>query len=339
MKKGKRRKRRKRRKSLSGQGLMNGFFRIIIGFVMFYVIVFNLKDLDPNNLKEFKFELPQLPQMTLDLPKILQTSLGDSQQKEPKKVTMNTDQQVVVHYIDIGQGDSTLIEYKDFDMLIDGGDNNKTDKLFNYLKKQEIDDFEYVVATHMDADHIGGLDDVINTYQVENIIDSGTSKSTKTYKRYQQAYLSKKIKPIEDYDFTIEIDEYFSVKIIETVDNSKDENENSVIVQVTYGNVDYLFTADMEKEVEKEVLSKFTDIEVLKVGHHGSKTSSSDAFLDRVKPEYGVISCGLDNRYGHPHKEILQEYKSRGIPLYRTDLNGTIVVASDGNKISVNKEK
>lgn len=243
-------------------------------------------------------------------------------------------QDLKVNFIDVGQGLSVFIDYGDFDLLFDGGDNKYGTTVLNYLNEQKVDDLEYVVASHMDADHIGGLDVVINSdLLVENVIDSGTSKDTKTCRDYKAAITSEKSKYSEDEDNVIKIDDNLTLKFIETGDNYKDENDNSVVLLLNYNNKKILLTGDMESQAEKASLNKFSDIDILQVGHHGSRTSSSNEFLDIAKPEYAVVSCGQDNKYKHPHQETMTKLKNKNIETYRTDQQGSIIATIDSNGV------
>lgn len=281
-----------------------GFIRITIGIILSYVLIIQIAKVDADRI------------LTEEVTPI------------------NTDTTMVVHYIDIGQGDSTLIEYKDWDILIDGGDNKMSDELIDYLDEQMIDDIDLMIATHMDADHIGGLDIVLEEYKVEEVIDSGTKKDTKTYRDYINAVHSEGAIYKDDRDLTYEMDDLFSIEIIETGDGYKDENDNSVVCQINYGNMNFLFTGDMESVSEDNSIQLFNDIDVLKVGHHGSRTSSTERFLKTTQPEYAIISCGEGNKYGHPHLETLDKLKKIGADIYRTDEMGTIIIETDGNSIN-----
>lgn len=304
---------------------LKGFLRVIIGLCIAYMILINIKD--------SKFDLTYVRNALWELLEDIQVTTVHKTNKTD--VNYNLDDNLYVHYIDIGQGDSTLIEYKDIDILIDGGDNKTGDQLIQYLQGQEIDDIDLMIGTHMDADHIGGLDYVFENFIVESVIDSGSSKDTKTYRDYKTAMKNEGASYREDKDEVIVYDDYLSLTIIETGDNYRDENDNSVVCMVTYGNIDFLFTGDMEKEAEHESLNKFSEIEVLKVGHHGSRTSSTESFLDLVSPEIAIISCGEGNKYGHPHKETLDKLNARNIQTYRTDELGTIILETDGNTVNV----
>ncbi|WP_105616069.1 ComEC/Rec2 family competence protein [Vallitalea okinawensis] len=286
-----------------------GFIRMTIGILVSYFLIIQIAKMDVDSIT-FKNE---------------------------EVIPVNTDISMVVHFIDIGQGDSTLIEYKDWDILIDGGDNRMATELIDYLNQQEIDDIDLMIATHMDADHIGGLDIILAEYQVEEIIDSGTEKDTKTYRDYANAISAEGAVYQEDKDYVYEMDDLFSIEIIETGDDYKDENDNSVVCQINYGNMNFLFTGDMESEAEKNSLQKYGDVDVLKVGHHGSRTSTTDMFLQTTRPEYAIISCGEGNKYGHPHSETVDKLNNIGARIYRTDEKGTIVLKTDGNSITLQR--
>ncbi|ONI39188.1 hypothetical protein AN639_11125 [Candidatus Epulonipiscium fishelsonii] len=233
---------------------------------------------------------------------------------------------VDIHFIDVGQGDSIFINYGDFDMLIDAGDNSSGDTVVNYLKEQGVKALDYFVLTHMDADHIGGADEVLEEFKVENIIDSGdTDKTTKTYENYKLMRNAENAAYKEDTSMNIHIDEHLNFKIIETGDSYKDENDNSVVIEMVYMDTKVLFTGDMESAAEKAFMEFAEEVDILKSAHHGSKTSSTEEFLDKVDAEYVVISAGKDNKYGHPHTQTLERYNERDMEIYRTDLDGTIL--------------
>ena len=238
-----------------------------------------------------------------------------------------------VHFIDIGQGDATLIVYDDFHILIDGGNNGTEEKLLDYLDKQQVDDIEILVATHPDADHIGGLAEVIDHYDVHLIIDSGESHSSQTYKNYYEAVKRQQARGaiyLEDADFIFLLSEQITFEIIETGDDNGDRNNNSVVAKLSYSEIDFLFTGDMESKTEQKILDRQLEAEILKAGHHGSKTSSSNEFLDVVKPETVIISAGLNNSYGHPHRPLIDRLKHYTDDIYVTYEKGHIVVTTDG---------
>ena len=246
-----------------------------------------------------------------------------------------------VHYIDVGQADSILIQQGNENMLIDGGNNDDENTLKNYLSSLGIKEFTYVVGTHAHEDHIGSLDYIINSYKAGKIYFPKTTATTKTFENLAEAVKNKGMQ------FTApSVGETFNLGdakcTILAPNNSKydDANNYSIVIKVEYKNTSFLFTGDAEDVSEKEMLSNGLDLkaDVLKVGHHGSRSSSTDEFLNAVNPEYAVISVGKDNDYGHPNVETLDKLNKRGIKIYRTDESGTIVAVSDGRNITFNSQ-
>lgn len=242
-------------------------------------------------------------------------------------------QKLEVHFIDIGQGDATLIVYDDFHILIDGGNNGSETILLDYLQQVGVDDLEMVIATHPDADHIGGLPEVLEKYRVHLIIDSGEPHTSQTYKAYLkqvQAQQAAGAQYLEDDDLMFYLADDITLEIIETGDDNGDRNNNSVVAKLSYGDIDFLFTGDMESSTEQKILARDLEAEILKAGHHGSKTSSSLAFLQEVQPEVVVISAGKNNSYGHPHQTLLDRLYRYTDEIYVTYEMGTIIVSTDG---------
>lgn len=257
--------------------------------------------------------------------------------KNAVMITKNVNGELTVHFIDVNQADAILIDNKDFEVLIDGGNNKDGKAVVSYLKDYVDGPLDLVIATHPDADHIGGLDDVIEAYSVSKIIDSGAKKDTKTYEEYWQAAQNEaNCQVLFDEDLTLDLGYGAKLQTIETGDGYKDANENSVVAQLNYGNVSLLLTGDMEKEAEKASLSKFEKVTVLKSGHHGSATSSSQNLLNILKPEYVIISAGKENSYAHPHRAVLERYFNSGATVFGTFRSGTIIMSTDGNTVSFN---
>jgi len=208
----------------------------------------------------------------------------------------------------------------------------------NYLKSLNTDDLEIVIATHPHEDHIGGLDDVLNAFEVETIIDSGYVASTKTYKDYYYAATHEEnAKFMEDDNMIFDLGNGVKFEVIESGDSfGNSTNDYSVITKLDYNNVSFLFTGDMEEDAESNIIDENIQADVLKVGHHGSNTSTTLEFLEKVNPSYAIISCGKDNKYGHPKAETLNKLKDRNIQTFRTDKQGTIIATTDGNNITFN---
>jgi len=246
---------------------------------------------------------------------------------------------IKVHFIDVGQADSIYIQAPNhYDILIDAGNNEDGSTIVNYLKGQGLDDIELMIATHPHEDHIGGLDDVLKAFDIEEVIDSGEEETTRTYTDYWHAVEEEKTEYLQDQDMTFDLGNGIRFDILETGDGYENVNDNSVLTKLDYHNVEFLFTGDMESDVESKILEKDIQADILKVGHHGSNTSSSEAFLKKVNPKVAVISVGKDNTYGHPHQETLARLTDMGVSIYRTDVSGTIVVSTDGNTYSVNED-
>lgn len=255
------------------------------------------------------------------------------------KGTIPDNKTMKVHYIDVGQGDSILIQVNDKNMLIDCGPRDGKDKLFSYLESQNITKLDYIVATHPHEDHIGNMADVIRKYDVGKFYAPKVEHTTKTFEKMIEALVKKnlKITTIKAGTNSIDLGENTKVSVVApNKDTYDDLNNYSPIIKIEYGNNSFLFTGDAESKSEKEVLKKGYDVkaDVLKLGHHGSSTSTSKEFFEAVNPSIGVISLASDNKYGHPHKETLNLLKDKKTRVYRTDVDGTIVLSSDGNKIS-----
>ncbi|MBS7344046.1 MAG: MBL fold metallo-hydrolase [Caryophanon sp.] len=242
-----------------------------------------------------------------------------------------------VHFIDVGQGDSILIESpNDAYMLIDGGDKGSGDEVVAYLDAQGIDTLDYVVATHPDADHIGGLIDVLKEKEIEHWIDSGKAHTSQTYLEMLSLIDEKDIDFIvPQIDDTIDFDDALDVVVLQADEDASDNNEASVVLKVTYNDRSFLFAADAGVKKEKDMLAQDIDADVLKAGHHGSNTSSSEAFIKAVSPEVTILSYGEGNKYGHPHAEVTNLLEKYNSLIYATAQSGTIVVETDGVNLSV----
>lgn len=245
-----------------------------------------------------------------------------------------------VHYIDVGQGDCTLVRCGNAALLIDGGNNYKGTQIQLYLNKQGINKLDYVIATHPDSDHIGGLDVIVYKYDCDTIIMPDMEKDSNSYRDLIAAMDSKLYKTTFP-----EIGKEYSLgeasfTIISPVREYEDANNSSVGILLKHGENKFLFTGDAESAAEKDIAAGNINIDcdVYKVGHHGSSSSSSKELLNAASPAYAVISCGKDNGYGHPHDSVLKELEYRGIKVFRTDKQGTIIAVSDGISIKWNCE-
>lgn len=252
-----------------------------------------------------------------------------------EKVILDTTDNLEIYYLDVGQADSILIRNNEKNVLIDAGNNADGPKLVTYFKSLGISEFEYVIGSHAHEDHIGGMDDIIENFQINNFYMPDVVTTTKTFEEVLDALEEKNIAfdtPNIGDKFTTS-DMHFEVLYLNS--DEDDLNANSIILMLKFGERRFLFTGDAEESSEKEILHKDIKADVLKVGHHGSRTSSSYSFLDRVKPEYAIIQVGEENSYKHPHDETLKRFKKMNTTVYRTDLHGTILIKSDGQTINI----
>lgn len=247
-----------------------------------------------------------------------------------------------VHFIDVGQADSALIECDGETMMIDGGNVADSNVVAAYLKKEDVTELNYVVCSHAHEDHVGGLSGALSVTKADNIYAPKTETNTKAYKNFKKKAEEQNVE-IKHPNIGDEIQLGSStVEFLGPVDeNGKDLNSTSIVLKITYGNTSFLFTGDAESDEEEEILNSGADLKstVLKVGHHGSRTSTSYPFLREVMPQYAVISVEKGNSYGHPNEETLSKLSDAGVEVYRTDESGDIVMTSEGNNISITTSK
>ena len=246
--------------------------------------------------------------------------------------------EVQFHFIDVGQGDAALIRTEAGDILIDAGTTSSEEELKAYLDSMGVKDLEYAVFTHPHEDHIGGADMVLNTYNVKRVILPDATATTKTFERMMDAIEAEKCEVIEsapDYEFYVG---ELRCTILAPISTSYTETNNySVVIRADYGETSVLFTGDAEVDSEAEMLERYRfkgmlDCDLLKSGHHGSDTSSSQEFLDAVTPAFAVISVGEGNTYDHPKQVTLARYDAMNIQYWRTDKEGSIVFTSTGGE-------
>ncbi|MVO73246.1 MBL fold metallo-hydrolase [Paeniclostridium sordellii] len=243
-----------------------------------------------------------------------------------------------IHIIDVGQGDSILIQTpKNTNILVDGGNEDSSLIISKFIKSKKAKNLDLVIATHPDTDHIGSLDTVINKFKVSKLYLTNKNTNNDSYYNLIKACNKKNIKPqyLSKGDI-INLEDNLKLTILNPSYTHEDSNSNSIVFKLDYKNKSFLFTGDATKENEIEMINNFNlnDIDFLKVAHHGSKNSSTEEFLKSTTPDVAAISCGYDNTYGHPHKDTLLRLAQVNTKVYRTDKQGHISFYSDGNTIT-----
>lgn len=259
----------------------------------------------------------------------------------------NNNNELTIIFPDVGQGDSILIIFPNQKtMLIDGGDRDQSDSILSLLKEYNIEKIDNVVATHPHADHIGGLLNIIQNVSIGKIYDSGQEHNTQTFENYLDLIESKRIpfSLARENNEIDDIDSKVDIKIVNPPEplftgTGNDINDNSIVLKLTYGNFSILLTGDIGEISEERLVNNrnIKDIDILKVAHHGSKYSSTKEFLQSVNPQIAVILVGENNRYGHPHLETLERLENQENiqHIFRTDIDGTIILITDGNQYAM----
>lgn len=284
------------------------------------------------------------------LPAVEKATDSTDKDNQPGKVSAETDVVKVkdpeggleVHFLDVGHGDATVILCGEHSMMIDCGDDEQGTKLQNYLTKHGVDQLDYLVLTHPDKDHIGGAPVIITKFPVGQVFQSGYYKDNKTAEKLRQTLKYKRIEAVtpkvgEEYQLG---EAYFT--ILGPNRTYGESNDSSIALLLHFGENTFLFTGDAEKEAETDMTKNSAlpglspKADVYQVGHHGSSSSSKKEFLDAASPEFAVISCDYQGEHGHPHAEVLNRLRERGIQVFRTDEQGTVVAVSDGKNITWN---
>lgn len=247
-----------------------------------------------------------------------------------------------VIFLDVGQGASQLlISPSGKTMLIDAGNNDREQAMLDYLKEYGVNRLDIVIGTHPDADHIGGLDRVIDHVDIGEIYMPKIQANTKTFESLLLSIKNKGLKvKTAKAGLVLEWDEDVQVTMVAPVQTYDDKNNMSAVVKVVYGDTSYLLTGDAERQSEKDMIESGADLQadVMLIGHHGSKSSTTLSFLKKVAPQYGVIQVG-ENNYGHPTSTVLDRLSKQGIEVYRNDLHGTVEIASDGHTYRITTER
>lgn len=240
-----------------------------------------------------------------------------------------------IHFIDVGQADAALVICDGKTMLIDGGNAADSNLIYSFLKNKGVSHLDYIIATHAHEDHIGGLSGALNYATVGTVYCPTKAYDSKVFNSFANN-VEKQGKSITVPKNGTQFSLGNASCTVLAVNTSSDTNNSSIVLRIVYGSTSFLFTADAEREVEEAMISRGVPLgsTVLKVGHHGSYTSTSYQFLWNVMPEYAVISCGKDNSYGHPHDEVLSRLRDADVELFRTDLQGDITCTSNGKTVS-----
>ena len=270
---------------------------------------------------------------------------SDSLSDEGLAETVNTDylkSGFSAHFIDVGQGDSALVICDGKTMLIDGGKPHASSIIYTYLKKLGIEYLDYIVASHADDDHIGGLSAPLSKMKVGSVLAPETEANTSSYTNFktkaaEQGLTIRHPKPGD----TLTLGSSKTTFLGPITESESDRNNGSIVMKVVYGETSFLFTGDAEREEEQQILSTGCDLSatVLKVGHHGSRNSTTYPFLREIMPKYAVISVGKDNSYGHPTEDTLSRLRDADVKVYRTDMQGDIIAVSDGKTVTITTKK
>lgn len=260
------------------------------------------------------------------------------------KSEVNAAYSLKVSYVDVGQGNASLIQYRGKNVLVDTGDEKNYSKLKAYLKKLKIKTIDNMILTHYDSDHMGASDLLIEDYKVKKVSVSAyenENKDTYQVRELKSAIAKYKVKKVKvKAGQKVTIKKGVQMKVLGPVEKAPDSNENSIVLRLVHGKKSFLFTGDIDSKVESKIYKKYNvKSSVLLVAHHGSSYSSGMLFLKKVSPEYAVISVGKDNSYGHPTGIVLNRLKSFAKKILRTDLNGTVQFTSNGKKLTMKKVK
>lgn len=333
------------------------FALLLLCAIIIVAAIFYFTGMTPDSLNEQLTGLGGLssPRPTAALVEITPTPAPSPTEKPQQVPGVVTDPagllprkgELTVTVLDVGQADSIFIQSPSGkSMLIDAGESSAKEVIFDYLDRAGIKKIDVLVATHPHSDHIGAMKAVVERYDIGTVYMPKVSHTSETYQNLLEAIAAKgkKIKAARGgKEKTIAFDDKLSVRVLAPISSEYEElNDYSVILRIDYENSSFLLTGDAEKLSENEMLKAYPEllkVDVLKVGHHGSSTSTGEKFLDAVDPEYGIISCGEDNSYDHPNPETLKTLEKGGVSVLRTDQRGTIAVFTDGSALEIVTEK
>ena len=274
------------------------------------------------------FILSMLLALTLVLPGSAVTAKADGQGD------------MAVHFIDVGQGLAILVQSGGENLLYDGGNRSHADEVVQYLKNQQVETINYMISSHYDEDHLGGLVKCLDNFEVDHVLGSDYVHTSDLFNTFMNTATAHAI--IVEYPSVGDTYEFgtgsFTVMAPDGI--SQNSNDNSVVIRLVNGNNSFMFMGDAEETSEQDMISTGMnlDCDVLSLGHHGSASSTSWDLLEAASPSWAVISCGLNNSYGHPAAETMGKLSDMDIPVFRTDDQGTVIALSDGNTISWNQE-
>lgn len=310
----------------------------LIVVVAFFVLFFFFSEKNP--LIELKKLNPKLGELVQSAEEYL-----GFDKKSSIVVDKLVNKKLEVHLIDVGQGEAILIRTQNNDILIDAGEVENGRVVVDYLKNLGIEKLELIVATHPHSDHIGGMSEVIDSFEVGQFampdIPDSLVPTSNVFSKMLASLDNKGLMIVSiDSETSYQFDSAFFT-VLSPMGEVDNLNDLSAVIRLDVDDVSFLFTGDVEKGVEKLLLEASSDIEVdvLNLAHHGSKTSTTEEFLQKVSPEIAIISCGIDNSYGHPHREVIDRLADLNVSIYRTDLDGTVVVETDGQEIVVSTQK
>ena len=309
---------------------------IIAAFAVFSVLVTLQERYDMD------FGIPEIPSIPAGIFSAIDDFLG-----EPASPSLSESafDDLRVHFIDVGQGDAILIQTRYSNVLIDAGERNQGDNVLAYMRRQGVRELDIIIATHAHSDHIGGIETIIRAMDVHKVImpevPDAIVSTTRTYTNlllalYEGGHSITPARAGAVYD----LGGGAYLTIIGPIQDYNSLNDMSVVSRVDFGDVSFLFTGDLERRGELDLVAAGANLsaDVLDVAHHGSRSSTSESFVIAVSPRYAIISCGIDNSYGHPRREVLDRLTEHGAEIYRTDLDGTIVVSSDGRELHIDAQ-